>query len=43
MLVAMLVLIAFRVGPEERTLLEEFGEEYEAYRRRSRRMIPGLW
>ncbi len=42
-LVAMLVLIAFRVGPEERMLLEEFGEEYEAYRERSHRLIPGLW
>jgi len=43
MLVAMLVLIAFRVGPEERMLLEEFGEEYEAYRKRSKLLIPGLW
>ena len=43
MMVAMLVLIAFRVGPEERMLLEEFGEEYEAYRNRSYRLIPGLW
>lgn len=43
MLVAMLVVIAFRVGLEERMLLEEFGEEYEAYRKRSHRLIPGLW
>ena len=43
MLVAMLVLIAIRVGLEERMLLEEFGEEYEAYRKRSHRLIPGLW
>ncbi len=43
MMVAILVLIAFRVGPEERMLLEEFGEEYEEYRKRSYRLIPGLW
>ena len=42
-LVAMLVIIAFRLGPEEQMLLEEFGEEYEAYRERSHRLIPGLW
>ena len=42
-LVAMLVIIAFRLGPEERMLLEEFGEQYEAYRKRSYRLIPGLW
>ena len=41
--VAMLVIIAFRIGPEERMLLEEFGEQYEAYRERSYRLIPGLW
>ena len=43
MMFAMLAVIAFRVGPEERMLLEEFGEEYEAYRKRSYRLIPGLW
>ena len=42
-LVAMLVIIAFRLGPEEQMLLEEFGEKYEAYRERSHRLIPGLW
>ncbi len=42
-LVAVLVLIAFRVGPEEQMLLEEFGEEYEEYRKRSHRLFPGLW
>ena len=42
-LVAMVVLIVFRVPSEERMLLEEFGEEYEAYRKRSHRLIPGLW
>jgi protein-S-isoprenylcysteine O-methyltransferase Ste14 len=41
--VAMLVIIGFRLGPEERMLLEEFSEQYDAYRKRSYRLIPGLW
>ena len=43
LLVAMFVVIAFRVPAEERMLLEEFGEEYEAYSNRTYRLIPGLW
>jgi protein-S-isoprenylcysteine O-methyltransferase Ste14 len=42
-LVAMLVLIAFRLGPEEQMLGEEFGEEYEDYRKRTNRLFPGIW
>ena len=42
-LVAVTLLVAFRVGPEERTMLEAFGNDYEAYRRRTRCLIPGLW
>jgi protein-S-isoprenylcysteine O-methyltransferase Ste14 len=41
--VAMVLLFALRVGPEERMLLEEFGNDYEAYRATTRRLIPGLW
>jgi len=41
--VAMVLLVAFRVGPEERMMLEEFGEEYEAYMVRTRRLVPGVW
>ena len=41
--VAMLLLIALRLGPEERMMLEEFGKEYEAYQARTRRLIPGVW
>ncbi len=29
-----------RIGPEERMMLDRFGPEYEAYRRRSGRLIP---
>ena len=42
-LVAIILLIAFRVPAEERMMIEEFGDEYEAYRKRTNRLIPGLW
>ena len=42
-LVAMLVLVVLRLGPEERMMRQEFGEEYERYARRTRRVVPGLW
>jgi len=41
--VAMALLFAFRLGPEERMMLEEFGKDYEEYRRRSKRLVPGVW
>jgi len=41
--VAMALLFAFRLGPEERMMLEEFGEDYEAYRGRTKRLVPGIW
>ncbi len=42
-LVAMGLLFAFRLGPEERMMLEQFGKEYEAYKASSKRLIPGVW
>jgi protein-S-isoprenylcysteine O-methyltransferase Ste14 len=42
-LVAMVLLFAFRVRPEERMMFEEFGKEYEAYRASTKRLIPGIW
>jgi protein-S-isoprenylcysteine O-methyltransferase Ste14 len=42
-LVAMALIVAFRLGPEERMMLEEFGEGYEAYRSRTKRLVPGVW
>jgi protein-S-isoprenylcysteine O-methyltransferase Ste14 len=42
-LVAMIVLLAARLGPEERLMLDAFGAEYEAYRLRTRRLIPWVW
>jgi protein-S-isoprenylcysteine O-methyltransferase Ste14 len=41
--VAMAVLFAFRLGPEERMMLEEFGKDYEAYMARTKRLVPGVW
>lgn len=42
-LAAMLLLIAFRLGPEERMMVEAFGESYEVYRKRTKRLVPGVW
>ena len=42
-LVSIIMLVAFRVPAEERMMIEEFGDEYEAYRKRTNRLIPGLW
>lgn len=36
-------LFFFRVGREERMMREAFGAEYEAYARRTRRIIPGIY
>ena len=43
LLVSFVLLFLLRVGPEERLMLEEFGPEYEAYRARTKRLVPGLW
>jgi len=42
-LAAFVLLVALRLGPEERLMLETFGPTYEQYRSRTRRLIPGLW
>jgi protein-S-isoprenylcysteine O-methyltransferase Ste14 len=41
--VAFALLFVFRVGPEERMMLEEFGRDYEAYMARTKRLVPGVW
>jgi protein-S-isoprenylcysteine O-methyltransferase Ste14 len=33
----------FRIKVEERLLTEEFGEEYNRYVQRTKRLIPGVW
>lgn len=41
--VAMVLLIALRMRPEERLMREEFGNDYEAYIATTKRLIPGIW
>jgi protein-S-isoprenylcysteine O-methyltransferase Ste14 len=41
--VAMALVFALRLRPEEQMMLEEFGDEYRAYMRRTKRLIPGIW
>jgi protein-S-isoprenylcysteine O-methyltransferase Ste14 len=41
--VAMILLFAFRLGPEERMMLEEFADDYKAYRATTKRLVPGVW
>jgi protein-S-isoprenylcysteine O-methyltransferase Ste14 len=40
---AVAVLFAFRVGPEERMMRAEFGRDYDEYRARTRCPVPGVW
>ncbi len=40
---AVILVVAARVSREERMMVEEFGEKYEAYRKQSKRLIPGVW
>ena len=41
--VAFAVLVALRLGPEERMMRARFGEAYEAYWHRTTRLVPRLW
>jgi protein-S-isoprenylcysteine O-methyltransferase Ste14 len=41
--IAMILIFAFRLKREEGMMLEEFGKDYEEYRARSKRLIPGVW
>jgi protein-S-isoprenylcysteine O-methyltransferase Ste14 len=42
-LVAMALLFALRVGPEERMMRDEFGVAYTEYAARTKRLVPGVW
>jgi protein-S-isoprenylcysteine O-methyltransferase Ste14 len=37
------ILLALRLGREERMMLDRFGRDYEAYMARTRRLLPGVW
>jgi protein-S-isoprenylcysteine O-methyltransferase Ste14 len=41
--VAMVLVFAFRLHPEEELMTEHFKGEYEAYAARTKRLIPGIW
>jgi protein-S-isoprenylcysteine O-methyltransferase Ste14 len=42
-IVAFLLLVGLRLGPEERMMRERFGVEYDAYAARTKRLIPGVF
>ncbi len=42
-LVAFLVLFAMRVKVEERMMVDKFGDQYRAYRAKTKRLIPYIW
>jgi protein-S-isoprenylcysteine O-methyltransferase Ste14 len=42
-LVPMALMVALRLAPEERMMVEEFGERYREYSARSKRLIPKIW
>jgi protein-S-isoprenylcysteine O-methyltransferase Ste14 len=42
-LVAVAVMIALRIGAEERMMTEAFGEQYRAYAAVTKRLVPWLW
>ena len=41
--VTMALLVALRLGPEERMMLEEFGKDYHEYMAQTKRLVPGIW
>lgn len=42
-LAAVVLLVAGRIGPEERLLADRFGPGYERYAARTARLVPGMW
>ncbi len=42
-LAAFLLMLTFRLGPEERMMRDRFGDAYVSYARRTRRLVPGIW
>ena len=37
------LLVALRIGPEERMMLEEFGKNYQEYMAVTKRLVPAVW
>lgn len=43
LLFAFALMFVSRMNTEEKLMLDQFGTEYESYRRRTKRLIPGVW
>jgi protein-S-isoprenylcysteine O-methyltransferase Ste14 len=41
--VTMALLVALRIGPEERMMLDEFGKDYQKYVALTKRLLPAVW
>ncbi len=41
--VASVALVLYRIGSEEQMLVDEFGDEYRSYMKRTRRLIPSIY
>ncbi len=41
--VSMALLVALRIGPEERMMREEFGKNYQEYMALTKRLVHGVW
>ena len=42
-LAAFVLMLVFRLRPEERMMLERFGRPYQDYVAKTKRLIPGIW
>ena len=42
-LVGFSLMFFFRVNPEEKMMLDKFGDEYRSYMARTKRLIPGIY
>lgn len=42
-LIAMALLVALRLAPEEQLMRDRFDGEYDAYASRTKRLVPGVW
>ena len=42
-LIAFTLMYLFRVRPEEKIMLEKFGEKYSQYMKRTKRLVPGVY
>ena len=42
-LLVVAILVSFRVGSEEKMMLETFGDEYAAYMKKTKRFVPCVW